>query len=408
MISAEKDRVTTSLDPLYLLSIDSLFNGLLFILIYNINLSKKDKISYYQSFIISTKIRYMYFACLYFFGYTINILLNRPIDVGILACPLFTYLFYNRTYLNRYFDFISKFFYRNTQKMICYLLYIVLRFLSKTILVEECTIKLKEIEEFYSKSGCSKLYDFLQSFAIACIYEYISTSYVSLGFLFQYKSGFKENYDKKQYILGLLNGKQWDKLLHSSTISIFFDIYKNSNNKQISKFIQYQLNRVHYRLLIFFTSWSIIGYTNKTYLIPLLFFFFYIDNWRNNRIFYNVLGLLAIFNMVDYLLILILYSIPISWIYYIFDKIANIRYSRESFYVSLLGVFVIFFIGNHPDNLGFYVILNIILFRRIVSMNIYYILFGYLSHYNFGHMINLCILWNIYILIKLNIKNKIE
>ena len=37
---------------LYLISIDSFFNGILFLLIFNIKLSKKDKIEYYNNFLL--------------------------------------------------------------------------------------------------------------------------------------------------------------------------------------------------------------------------------------------------------------------------------------------------------------------------------------------------------------------
>ena len=46
------------------IAIDSFFNGLLFILIYNFKLSKRDKVEYYRSFILSTGVRYLYFLIL--------------------------------------------------------------------------------------------------------------------------------------------------------------------------------------------------------------------------------------------------------------------------------------------------------------------------------------------------------
>ena len=397
----------TSVDFLYLISIDSLFNGLLFILIYNINLSKKDKISYYQTFIISAKVRYLYFISLYIINNLINILVNDNIDIGLLACPLFTYMCYNRTYINRYVNILFGEINLRIQKMICYILYIVLLFLSKTILIEECNIKLKEIEDFYSKSGFNKLFDFLQSFVIACVYEYISVSYISLSFLFQYKSGFTENYQKKQYILGLLNDKQWDKLLHSSTMSIFFDIYKNSNNKQISKFIQYQLNRIHYRLLIFFTAWSIIGYLNKPYIIPIIFFFFYVDSWRNNRLLYNFIGIISIINIVNSIIPIILYSIPSDWLYIVIKNIRLISVRKDNILLSILLFLNILNINKVEYLLG-YLVINFILFRRIFHINMFLSFFGYISAYDTTHMFQLLCVINLYDVLKINIKKRIE
>jgi len=397
----------TSVDFLYLISIDSLFNGLLFILIYNINLSKKDKISYYQTFIISAKVRYLYFISLYIINNVINILVNANIDIGLLACPLFTYMWYNKTYINRYVNILFGEINLRIQKMICYILYIVLLFLSKTILIEECNIKLKEIEDFYSKSGFNKLFEFLQSFVIACVYEYISVSYISLSFLFQYKSGFTENYQKKQYILGLLNDKQWDKLLHSSTMSIFFDIYKNSNNKQISKFIQYQLNRIHYRLLIFFTAWSIIGYLNKPFIIPIIFFFFYVDNWRNNRLLYNFIGIISIINIVNSTIPIILYSIPSDWLYIVIKNIRLISVRKDNILLSILLFLNILNINKVEYLLG-YLVINFILFRRIFHINMFLSFFGYISAYDTTHMFQLLCVINLYDVLKINIKKRIE
>lgn len=395
----------TSADILYLISIDSLFNSLLFILIYNINLSKKDKISYYNTFIISAKIRYLYFFVLYLVSIIINLLFYRNIDISLLACPVFTYLFYHKTYLNRYVNLLFSEINYRFQKLICYILYIVLIFLSKTILIEECTIKLTEIEEFYIKSGYNKLFDFLQSFVIACLYEYISVSYVSLSFLFQYKSGFNDNYKKKQYILGLLNDKQWDKLLNTSTISIFFDIYKNSNNKQISKFIQYQLIRCQYRLLIFFTAWSIIGYLNKPYITPIIYFFFYLDDWRTHRVLYNIIGLLSLINICDPLVSIILYSIPHSWLYTFFKYFVNICYDKKTLLLSTV-IFLNIININKAEYLLAYLVINFILYSQTIKICIFLLFFGYFSSYNLWHMLCLLTMFNIYHVFKINIKKK--
>lgn len=397
----------SSLDFLYLISIDSLFNSLLFILIYNINLSKKDKISYYQTFIISAKVRYLYFLSLFAINLVLNLLFYRSINISLLACPLFTYICYNKTYINRYVNILFTEINLRFQKLICYILYIVLLFLSKTILIEECTIKLSEIEEFYNKSGYNKLFDFLQSFVIACVYEYISVSYVSLSFLFQYKSGFNENYKKKQYILGLLNDKQWDKLLHSSTISIFFDIYKNSNNKQISKFIQYQLNRIHYRLLIFFTAWSLIGYLNKPYITPMIFFFFYIDDWRKHRLLYNVIALIAILNVFDFIIPIALYSIPCNWIYALLKNIQKISYDKNNIILSIL-IFLNIISITKVEYLFGYLVINFILFRRIFYKSMFFATFGYISSYNTTHMLYLLCMINLFDVFKINIKKRIK
>ena len=111
-------------DLLYLISIDSLFNSLLFILIYNINLSKKDKIAYYQTFLLSIRVRYLYFCCLLIISQILSILFNRNIDISLLACPIFTYLFYKQSYVHNIINLIFNTINFHIQKVICYILYV--------------------------------------------------------------------------------------------------------------------------------------------------------------------------------------------------------------------------------------------------------------------------------------------
>mgnify|MGYP003331572591 CR=1 FL=1 len=238
----------TSNQLLYLISIDSFFNGLLFILIYNIKLSKKDKIEYYNNFILSIKIRYLYFLILWIISLLLSILFYTQIDISLMAIPIFVYLFYKKLYFHRVVDWINRKLQDKIEFIVSSTLYGIIQFLCKTILSEETNIKQVEIMNFYKKVGIQKLMEFAQSFVLACVYEYISSSYSYLSYVFNY-NGFRDNYDKKQHILGYLNSKDWDRLFHSSTINLFFDIYKNSNNKQIARYIQYQINRLQYKLL---------------------------------------------------------------------------------------------------------------------------------------------------------------
>jgi hypothetical protein len=130
---------------LYLISIDSFFNGILFLLIYNIKLSKKDKIEYYNSFLLSIKIRYLYFFILWIFSIFLSILFYTEINISILSVPIFVYLFYNKLYFHKVIDWINKKLKDKIEILVSSTLYGIIQFLCKTILSEETNIKQIEI-----------------------------------------------------------------------------------------------------------------------------------------------------------------------------------------------------------------------------------------------------------------------
>jgi len=382
---------------LYLISIDSFFNGILFLLIFNIKLSKKDKIEYYNSFLLSIKIRYLYFSILWIFSIFLSVLFYKEINISILSIPIFVYLFYNKLYFHKVIDWINRKLQDKIEILVSSTLYGIIQFLCKTILSEETNIKQIEIINFYKKVGIQKLMEFAQSFVLACVYEYISSNYTYLGYVFNYNN-FRDNYDKKQYILGLLNSKDWDKLFHSSTINLFFNIYKSSNNRQIAKYINYQINRFQYKLLIFFSIWSIVGFINNSLLIPFLFYYIYIDIWKENRILYFILSLFSITHN-EYFISILFFTLPNYFHYEIYYWIKGIRYNYHK--IGLL--FLISFITIFEFKIQLiYFVLGLFLSPLIAIDMFYYIFFGYWSDYNSVHIILLHIIHQFYVLFLIN------
>jgi len=364
-----------------LISIDSFFNGILFLLIFNIKLCKKDKIEYYNNFILSVTIRYLYFIILWGSSLFLSFLFYTEIDISILSIPIFVYVFYRKLYFNKIIEWLEKQTNEKVEIMVSLLFYNIIQFLCKTILTEETNIKQIEIMHFYKRVGIRKLVEFAQSFALACIYDYISSQYSYLSYVFQYNN-FRDTYDKKQHILGLLNSKDWDQLFHSSTINLFFDIYKNSNNRQISKFIQYQIVRFQYKLLIFFSVWSIVDYLANPWLIPFLFYYIYIEQWNNHRHLYTFLSIVGIIHPYFFFSIL-LFIIPPRYYYHVTNFFCCLKYDLTSIGISAYSLLIIAY------TIEFQIILiaiGLILYRGASMRMAYFAFFGYFSNYDWFHM----------------------
>ena len=288
------------------IGVDSFFNGILFILIYNIKLSKKDKIEYYRSFILGTGVRYLYFLILTLISAILSCLLYVETDLTFFACPLFIYYFYNKLYYKRVVDIIYSKCRRTITDIVSGAIYNIIQFLCKTVLTEECSVRKEDIADFYERFGSKKLSQFGQSFAMACMYDYISVHYPYLGYVLNgYPSNSVSsnksveilNYEYKQRILGILNSKDWDKLFDSQTIYLFFHIYRTGNNRQIYRYIQYQLTRFHYRLLIFFSTWSILSVVDSPIvsaaMVPWLFMYIYQEDSDRRTVLYAVSPFIA-------------------------------------------------------------------------------------------------------------------
>jgi len=250
--------------------------------------------------------------------------------------------------------------------------------------------------------GSGKFLEFIYSFILACVLEYLSNQYSYLGFFFQFnRSIFNDNYEKKQHILGLLNSKNWDKLFNSSTINLFFDIYKNSNNKQISKYINYQINRFQYKSLVFFSVWSIVGFIDCRYVIPILFYYIYIEDWYEHSNLYVVLSFISLLSG-EYFLSVLLFILPRS-IYY---KIVSWFKSLE-IHLDYIVMNISFIICCYEWFIIPTVILACTLKIRYYKSFLVYALLGFISGYNLTHMINIFLILNIYNIYLIN-KNKIN
>jgi len=371
----------TSNNILNLISIDSFFNGILFLLIFNIKLSKKDKIEYYNNFILSVSIRYLYFIILWISSLVLSFLFYTDLDISILSVPIFVYLFYRKLYFHRIVNWLEKQTNEKMEFLVSVSLYNIIQFLCKTILTEETNVKQIEIINFYKRVGIQKLVEFAQSFLLACVYDYVSTQYSYLGYVFQYNH-FKDTYDKKQHILGLLNSKDWDKLFHSSTINLFFDIYKKSNNRQISKFIQYQIIRFQYKLLIFFSVWSIVDYAANQYLIPFLFYYIYIEQWHEHRRLYLLLSLIGIVHQHFFWSIL-LFIVPTRYYYRLFGFFKNLKYNLHLIGLSIFAILVV----AHSVEYQFALLaVGLFLFPRFSLRMLYFVFFGNFSNNNYLHL----------------------
>lgn len=364
-----------------LISIDSFFNGILFLLIFNIKLCKKDKIEYYNNFILGVSIRYLYFIILWASSLFLSFLFYTEIDISILAIPIFVYLFYRKLYFNKIIDWLQKQTHEKVEYGVSILFYNIIQFLCKTILTEETNIKQIEITHFYKRVGIRKLIEFAQSFALACIYDYISAQYSYLSYVFQYNN-FRDTYDKKQHILGLLNSKDWDQLFHSSTINLFFDIYKNSNNRQISKFIQYQIVRFQYKLLIFFSVWSIVDYLGNPWLIPFLFYYIYIDQWNNHSLLYLFLSLISICQQHFFLSIL-LFIIPTQHYYHVSHFFSKLQYDIISIGISVFSLLIVVYSVEFQL---IFIALSLFLYRGACMRMVYFAFFGCFSNYACYHL----------------------
>jgi hypothetical protein len=372
---------------LNIIAIDSFFNGLLFLLIFNIKLSKQDRIEYYNTFILSVKIRYLYFGLVWISSLVLSFMFFHEINISFSAIPIFIYLFYNLSYFQRIVDWIYKNCHLKIQEYITFSVFHIIQFLCRTILIEESNIKQTELALFYTRFGFSRLNEFAQSFVVACVYEYISSHYQYLSYIFQFNNAAQDIYEKKQYILGLLNSKDWDKLLHSSTIHQFFYIYKNSNNRQISKFINYQINRLRYRVMIFFSVWSIIGITEITYSIPLFFYYIYMSQWNEHA---RLFTLLSIFSMLcpNYILSILLFVLPKSFFYKLYESLYLLRISLN----RVIEISIVFSMAIIINNLWvklFYFVMALLLYRQIsISIGFFFIM-GYISSYHIQHCVYL-------------------
>jgi len=221
-------------------------------------------------------------------------------DLSFFACPLFIYYFYNKLYYKRVVDVIYSKCRRTITNVVSGVIYNILQFLCKTVLTEECSVRQQDVADFYERVGYKKLSQFGQSFAMACVYDYISIHYPYLGYVLNgtvsssasHKNVEVLNYEYKQRILGILNSKDWDRLFDSQTIHLFFHIYRTGNNRQIYRYIQYQLTRIQYRLMIFFSTWSILSVIDSEVVcalaVPILFAYIYQEDTQYRTYLYVI------------------------------------------------------------------------------------------------------------------------
>lgn len=398
--------MTTSESIFHIISIDSFFNSILFLFIYNMQSTKADKLSYYYTFIHSMNIRYLYFFLLWVISFILGTLLDKNIDISILACPIFVYLFYNKLYFHRVVDWIYKKCQLKIQYTLCYVLYQIIQFLSTTILLEPSNIRENEIMEFYSQMKSDQINEFFQSFLMACLYEYLNSQYSYIGYVMLInQKKWANNYEKKQYILGILNAKDWNRLFQSDTITLFFDIYKNSNNKQIAEFIQRQITIFKYKFITFFSVWSIVAFMGSSWIIPFIFYYINTTQWKENRNLLVFLSVVSILNP-DIISSIAFFIIPVHFHYEIMYWITSLNLNIMTVVYNVIGLIVGYIFPFYLK--VFYSLLSLIFLREKSQIILFYSVFGFLSNYSIEHLISLFALsfvWNVYTSnFRLNIK----
>ena len=126
-----------------------------------------------------------------------------------------------------------------------------------------------------------------------------------------------------------------------------------------------------------------------------------------HRLLYNFIGILAILNIFDSIVPIALYSLPSNWLYVFFKSLQKISYDKHSIFLSIL-VFLNVISINKVEYLFGYLVINFILFRRIIYMSAFLATFGYISSYNISHMLCLLCMINIFDVFKINIKKRIH
>jgi len=163
---------------------------------------------------------------------------------------------------------------------------------------------------------------------------------------------------------------------------LFFDIYKKSNNRQISKFIQYQIIRFQYKLLIFFSVWSIVDYAANQYLIPFLFYYIYIEQWHEHRRLYLLLSLIGIVQQHFFWSIL-LFIVPSRYYYRLFGFFKNLKYNLHLIGLSIFAILVV----AHSVEYQFALLaVGLFLFPRFSLRMLYFVFFGNFSNNNYLHL----------------------
>ena len=228
-------------------------------------------------------------------------------------------------------------------------IYVILQFLCKTILTEECSVREDDIADFYRQFGYKKLSQFGQSFVMACVYDYVRIQYPYFGFVVGWSGNASSsaiatmNYEYKQRILGILNSRDWDKLFDTSTIHLFFHIHRTGNNQQIYRYVQYIMTRIQYRMLTFFSVWSMVAILPSPWvcalLVPVFFMYVYQEDPAPRGILYatSVVVSYASYPVVSVALLLIPYDKYVEAYRYV----RSVAYPWRSMY-GVFGAFIVY------------------------------------------------------------------
>ena len=127
------------------------------------------------------------------------------------------------------------------------------------------------------------------------------------------------------------------------------------------------------------------------------------DLWKDNRVLYLCLSFFSIIHN-EYFVSIAFFIIPNKAYYYVMNWINCLRYNYYRIGFSLLASIITIF--QIDLQIGF-LLLGILLFPKLSKKMIYYLFFGFFSNYNYGHILGLIIVHQLYELYIDNINIKL-
>lgn len=266
-----------------------------------------------------------------------------------------------------------------------------------------------------------------KNFLLISAVNYLKNNYSNLSYnlikkFYVYKTGNKINSitleQSQKNIRNIIVNDQWNKITETQYMNSLLVIYSNYDNKN-----NFFLNMLKFKLLIFFSYWS-IGCYFKLYLIPVVNSLIEIYRHRENKKNYYkisnfILCLLLSFFIDNVIIIsfftaygypLIINKLSFNIIKYFIknkDFIIYLNITYSSFFIELL--FFSYFLFNYIFDNKYFLILTILVLFFLnnyfdKTIFIFIILCNHLNNYNIYNIIINCyithIFFNIYSLYK--------
>ena len=158
---------------------------------------------------------------------------------------------------------------------------------------------------------------------------------------------------------------------------------------------------MQYKILVFFSVWSIVGFIDSRYIISILFYYIYIDDWYEHRYLYIILSFISFINH-EYFFSILLFIFPRSFYYKILAWIKSFEIHLDYVLMNLS-----FIICCYYGFALYSIIYALTLQIRYYKSFLIYGLLGFISGYNILHMLNIFFILNIYNIYIIN-KNDIN